>query len=110
MFEGQRAANPDDPPPELPVEGELLTGPRFIEFSVRIAKHQFDRWVDWMPRPPALVETGPGVEGNQLFLDAIGGTMRHELAHQVLKHHELRSGIPADNEAQELEADDRATT
>lgn len=35
--------------------------------------------------------------------------MRHELAHHVLKHHEFRSGIPADSKVQELEADDQAT-
>jgi hypothetical protein len=35
--------------------------------------------------------------------------MRHERSHHVLNHHELRSGIPADSKAQELEADDRAT-
>jgi hypothetical protein len=34
MFEAQRAADPKDPPPELPVEGELLTGTRFIALSV----------------------------------------------------------------------------
>ena len=36
--------------------------------------------------------------------------MRHLLAHHVPKHHELRSGILADSKAQELEADDQATT
>jgi hypothetical protein len=82
----------------------------FLELSVRVAKHRFDRWVDWVPGPDALAESGPGAEGNQRFLGALGWIMRHELAHQVLKHHELRSGIPADSKAQELEADDQATT
>lgn len=110
MFEAQRAANPEDPPPELPVEGELLTGTRFLELSVRLAKHRFDHWVDWVPGPDALDETGPGAEGNQLFLGALGWIRRHEFAHHILNHHELRSGMPADSKAQELEADDRATT
>jgi hypothetical protein len=97
MFEAQRAADPKAPPPELPVEGELLTGTRFIELSARCAKHRFDHWVDWVPAPDALAATGPGGEGNQLFLGALGWIMRHELAHHVLKHHEFRSGIPADS-------------
>jgi hypothetical protein len=109
MFEAQRTANPGDLPRKLPVEGELLTGTRFLELSVRLSKHRFDRWVDWAPAPDALAEAGPGAEGNQLFLGALGWIMRHELAHHILKHHELRSGIPADNKAQELEADDQAT-
>jgi hypothetical protein len=45
MFEAQRAANPDSPP-ELPVEGELLTGTRFSELSVLLAAHRFDHSVD----------------------------------------------------------------
>jgi len=45
MFEAQRAANPEDLPPELPIEGELLTGTRFLELSVRLTKHRFDHWV-----------------------------------------------------------------
>lgn len=63
-----------------------------------------------MPGPDALAEVGPGAEGNQLFLGALGWIMRHELAHHILNHHELRSGIPDDSKAQELETDDRATT
>ena len=109
MFEAQRAANPEDPPPELPVGGELLTGTRFLELSVRLTKHRFDHWVDWVPGPDALDETGPGAEGSQLFLGALGWIRRHEFAHHILNHHELRSGMPADSKAQELEADDRAT-
>lgn len=38
MFEAQRTASPGGPPPELPVDGELLTGIRFLELSVRLAK------------------------------------------------------------------------
>jgi hypothetical protein len=49
--------------PELLVEGELLTGTRVIELSVWLAKHQFVHWVDRVPGPNALVETGPGAEG-----------------------------------------------
>jgi len=63
-----------------------------------------------VPGPDALDETGPGAEGNQLFLGALGWIRRHEFAHHILNHHEPRSGMPADSKAQELEADDRATT
>ena len=110
MFEAQRAANPEDPPPELPVEGEQPTGTRFLELSVRLTKHRFDHWVDWVPGPDALDETGPGAEGSQLFLGALGWIRRHEFAHHILNHQELRSCMTADSKAQELEADDRATT
>ncbi|MBN9560860.1 MAG: hypothetical protein J0H14_09060 [Alphaproteobacteria bacterium] len=48
--------------------------------------------------------------GTQLFLGALGWIRRNEFAHHFLNHHELRSGMPADSKAQELEADDRATT
>jgi hypothetical protein len=37
------------PTPGLPVEGEMLAGARFIELSVHLAKHRFDRWADWVP-------------------------------------------------------------
>jgi len=72
MFEAQRAANPEDPPPELPVGGELLTGTRFLELSVRLTKHRFDHWVDWVPGPDALDETGPGAEGNPALSRRLG--------------------------------------
>jgi len=67
MFEAQRAANPEDPPPELPVEGELLTGTRFLELSVRLAKHRFDHWVDWVPRPDALTKPDRTRRGTSSF-------------------------------------------
>jgi hypothetical protein len=54
-FEAQRVTNPEDPPPELLVERELLMGTRFLELSARLAKHQFDHWVDWLPGPDAPV-------------------------------------------------------
>ena len=106
MFEAQRAANPGDPPPELPVESELLTGARFLELSVRLAMHRFDHWVDLVPGPDALDETGSGAEG----YGALGWIRRHEFAHLILNHQELRSGMPADSKAQEFEADARGTT
>ena len=81
MFEVQRAADPKDPPPALPIEGELETGVHLFELSIRLARHQFDHWVDWAPEPDALAETIPDAEGNQLFLGALGWIMRHELAH-----------------------------
>jgi hypothetical protein len=109
MFEAQRTANPGDSPRELPVKGELLTGPLLLEFSVRLSKHRLDRWVDWVPTPSALSEAGSGAEGNQIFLGSLGWNMCLELAHHILNHHELRSGILADNKSQGLEADDRAT-
>jgi len=109
MFEAQRAADPKDPPPALPIEGELETGVHLFELSIRLARHRFDHWVDWAPKPDALAETIPDAEGNQLFFGALGWIMRHELAHHVLKHHARRSGIPDDNKAQEFEADDHAT-
>jgi hypothetical protein len=105
MFEALRAGKSTR---GLPVEGEMLTGARFIELSVRLAKHRFDRWVDWGPGPDALAESGAGEEGNQLFFGALGWIMRHKLAHHVLKH-PLRSGIPADSKARKLEAGDQAT-
>lgn len=43
----RQAANPENPPTELPVEGEMLSGTRCIELSVPLAKHRFDRWGDW---------------------------------------------------------------
>ena len=109
MFEAQRAADPKDPPPVLPIEGELETGIHLLELSIRLDRHRFNRWVDWAPEPDALAATIPDAEGNQLFLGALGWIMRHELAHHVLKHHARRSVIPADNKAQEFEADDQAT-
>ncbi len=109
MFEAQRGADPDGPPPELPIEGELLTGLRCLELSTRLAKHRFDHWVDWAPKPDSSAEAMPDAEGNQLFLGALGWIMRHELAHHVLKHHEGRSIFPADNKTQEFEADGLAT-
>lgn len=72
MFETQRAANPEDRPPELPVEGEQPTGTRFLELSVRLAKHRFDHWVDWVPGPDTLDETGPGAEGNPALSRRLG--------------------------------------
>jgi hypothetical protein len=109
MFEAQRAADPRDPPPKLPIEGELETGVDLFELSIRLARHPFDRWVDWAPKPDALAKSNPDAEGNQLFLGALRWIMRHELAHHVLKHHARRSVIPDDNKMQELEADDLAT-
>jgi hypothetical protein len=98
-FEAQQATNAEDPPPELLVERELLTGTRFLELSVRLAKHRFDHWVDWVPGPDALDETGPGVEGNRLLFGALRWIRCREFAHHVLNHHELRSGMPADSKA-----------
>ncbi len=109
MFEAQRAADPEGPPPELPIEGDLKMGVDMFELSVRLARHRFDSWVDWAPKPDALAKSGGDAEGNQLFLGALGWIIRHELAHHVLRHHARRSIIPDENKAQELEADDQAT-
>lgn len=109
MFEAQRSADPKGPPPELPIDGELETGLCLLQLSICLAKNRFDRWVDWAPAPDALAETLSDAEGNQLFLGALGWIMRHELAHHELKHHACPSGLPSDNKARELDADDRAT-
>lgn len=109
MFEAQRAADMTKPPPELPIEGELATGVYLLELSIRLARSRFDHWVEWAPTPDALAATIADAEGNQLFLAALGWIVRHELAHHTLKHHACRSVLPADNKAQEFEADDRAT-
>ena len=109
------------PPPDFSRRIVLLLMRRPVSFvsltrrmvrpsTVRSRSRRFDHWVDWVPGPDALDETGPGAEGNQLFLGALGWIRRHEFAHHILNHHELRSGMPADSKAQELEADDRATT
>jgi hypothetical protein len=102
MFEAQRAGADrlylnNDP--------ELENGLYFNELTRRLAKHRFDRWVDWLPFPNVAPTERDDQLGNRLFLAALGWIARHELAHIALHHHAQLDAKSITRYNAEIEAD-----
>jgi Peptidase U49 len=102
MFEAQRAGADrlylnNDP--------ELENGLYFYELTRRLAKHRFDRWVDWLPFPNVAPTERDDQLGNRLFLAALGWIARHELAHIALHHHAQLDAKSITRYNAEIEAD-----
>jgi hypothetical protein len=91
----------------LDKDQELENGLYFYELSRRLAKHRFDRWVDWLPFPDAAPTQRDDQFGNRLFFAALGWIIRHELAHIELQHHARIDANFTRYEA-EIEADKQA--
>ena len=105
MFDAQRTGKAqlylnDDP--------ELVKGLYFYELARRLAKHRFDRWVEWLAIPDTNSNQQDDQFGNRLFLAALGWIMRHELAHIALQHHVRIRDRTIDSHAAEIEADTQA--